>query len=1016
MSSIYSLSIFLIIYLISTLQSAAQLPSFRFEVLTSKEGLPSNTVLSAARDKNGFMWFGTRLCPVRYDGSSFQSFSTPETNFVSGLAVDEKNNLWFATDRGGICTIDTRNLKMTSIPTDGKYGTGDFFIDSKGFGWYSDRYGVNRIDLKTNATKHYQFKQTNFIWNKASFVEDDSKQLWVVGRDNGLFRYDEKSDSLFCLWGQDAIDPSKRQIVMLNKATPAKDGILWIGSFELGLVKYDTRTNTYEAFGTDRVINEVRAIEEGVDDYGKRIFWVGDQYGLGIFRPDEKKFYYFKGILDEPYEVYDIYRDPLEGMVWVCTSKGIIKYHPNSNIFKTRALPKELLTQPVEANVMIEDNRPGYDSICYIGLSHTGMIKWDRSTDHFTLIKYPGATADTRWMVQRADGTFWIGTNRKDYESPGIFTYDPVNQIFITPELNVKANKYYSVPFFMYGAFDSQDRLWIGNSDEGIHVLNGNDGSEVTPWNDAVQHKLLENSNLITSLLIIEKGDAWIGTYNGIKIANEKKRTFDTFDTAILGKEITDLAVNSILKDKDGSIWASRWGSLTKMSPSGKLLETFTTKMGFNDRENRGLAQDIDGNIWMGNYEGLYCIKPGDRKIFRFTVNDGLLSNNTAGKVFIDRSGSLLWIGQTNGFNFINLKELLNSPQSPILAVSSFKVQDKVRHPDLTAPISLKRTDNSFSVNFIALNYRKHQDNQYAYFLEGFETEWHYSGSEHLAYYTNLNPGSYTLRIKAGDTFGNWNYGTMSLVINVQPAFYETWWFRTLAVVLVSSLLYGLYRYRINQLLRLQQMRNRISADLHDELGSSLSSISIIGMMAQNKLVDEHPSKPLLERIVEEVQQISGSLDDIVWNISPKNDALSSLIARMTRYASELFEAKQIAFEFTTPVHMDQVTLSMEQRRNFYLVFKESVNNLVKYSACKTAKVGISFEQKNLVLQISDDGKGFDPEALNEGDGLFNLKARADVLQGQITIQSEPGMGTIITLKFPLKLGDPKGLLTISGQ
>lgn len=995
----------------------AQLPAFRFEVITSEDGLPSNSVLSAKRDQAGFMWFGTRLCPVRYDGARFQSFMVPETSFISSLAIDRDNNIWFASDQSGICRINLHQLQMDSLPDKTQNTpTGDFFIDSQGRGWYSDHFSVNRLDLKTNDVKNYPFRQTNFVWNKASFAEDADHTLWIIGRDNGLFRYDEKKDSMVCVWGSDSKDPSRQELIVLNKAFADKEGFLWIASFNRGLIRYNTRNGTYKVFPTGRVINEVRAVAEGVDEHGKRIFWVGDEHGLGIFRPDQEKFYYFSNIMEEPYEVHDIFRDPEEGIVWICTSKGIVKYHPNGNIFQARSFPADLVRQPVEVNVILPGSDEGEENIYYLGLSHTGMIRWDRMSDKFSLIPYPGETANTTWMTQRQDGTLWIGTNREDYERPGIFVYDPAKKNFVTPSLSILANKYFSVPFFMYGGFDQQNRLWIGNSDEGFHVLDEVGHGEITPWSHETQLGLLKNNNLLTSMLIDKQGKAWLGTYKGVMYADEKKKIFTAMDSVALPDNISDWAVTSMLEDRHGNIWAARWGSLTQMSGEGKIGTAFTTASGFYDRENRGLAEDRMGNIWMGNYEGLYCIDPATKQIFRFTVNDGLLNNNTAGRISISHNGNLLFVGQTNGFNFVDVEQLFKLSKVPPLAISSFKIHEKERHPDFDSPIRLKRLDNAFSVDFIALNYRRQQDNQYGYYLEGFEEQWHHSGSNHLAYYTNLDPGAYTLHLKAGDSFGNWNYGTRKIQVVVLPAYYETWWFRTLIFMTAAALLYALYRYRINQLLHLQQIRNRISADLHDELGSSLSSISIIGAMAQNNLPGQHPSKPLLERMVEEIQQISGSLDDIVWNISPKNDALSSLIARITRYASELFEAKQITFRFTMPEHIEQIRLSMEQRRNFYLIFKESVNNLAKYSCCTEAYISISIEQKNLLLTISDNGKGFDPDAASDRNGIHNLRARAEKLKGMIDIRSSPGKGTVIVLKFPLKLHDPKGLLTMSGQ
>jgi two-component sensor histidine kinase len=359
-------------------------------------------------------------------------------------------------------------------------------------------------------------------------------------------------------------------------------------------------------------------------------------------------------------------------------------------------------------------------------------------------------------------------------------------------------------------------------------------------------------------------------------------------------------------------------------------------------------------------------------------------------------------VGHIRGINIVKIDEVLERMDEPPLVINGFKIHQIDHQLDYSNQVKLKPFQNSFSVDFVALNYRKQDDNQYAYYLEGFEEQWNYIGSKHVAYYTNLNPGKYTLHMKAGDAFGNWNEETLQLKIEVLPTFFQTAWFKVLVSLFITGVLYAFYRYRINQLLHLQQVRNRISADLHDELGSTLSGISIMGSLAKKGLADQRTSGALVDRIMEDVRQISGSLDDIVWNISPKNDSLASLIARMTRYASELFEAKQIIFNFDIPEQLGDIKLSMEQRRNIYLIFKEAVNNLAKYSKCSHASVSIRFDKKNVSLIVKDDGVGFDPNAPTDRNGLRNLKERAHNLKGCIDIDSSIGQGTSIMLEFPV--------------
>jgi signal transduction histidine kinase/ligand-binding sensor domain-containing protein len=790
----------------------------------------------------------------------------------------------------------------------------------------------------------------------------------------------------------------------LSQAIADQEGNLWIGTYNFGLLKFNPKKKEFKDFPTGRVANQVVSLSEGIDENGKRILWVGDEQGLGIFRPDQEKFYFFSDILPKTFAVNYIYRNEMDGVVWFCTSNGVIKYHPQSNVIQGITFPATLLSDKLSVNVIHQDQRPGYQHLFYFGLSNNFLLRWDRAENEFISIRYPAGAAETKWIRQRDDETLWIGTNRWDYLRPGIFVYDLKKEKFIDDPPTKGVNQFFSVPFFMYGVFDDQHQLIVGNSDEGLHVVEEHSGRDVTPWPADSMKNLVKNNNLINHILVDSKGKLWLGTYRGVFFYDALKKQFVCADPQKLPDSVDDSAVNTLLEDRDGNMWAARWGSLTSMSKLGKLTTVLTPNDGFVDRQIRGLAEDHNGIIWIGNYEGLYCYNPVTKRLTRFTMNDGLLSNKTIECLFMNGEKNELFVGHVNGFNLVKVDQLLKTLKPPPLVFNTFKIHEQERSIDFSKPLKLKPAEKVFSVDFVALNYRKEDDNQYAYYLEGFENDWNYSGSKHTAYYTNLNPGDYTLHVRAGDAFGNWNSEDLKMSIEVLPAFYQTVWFKILISLIIAGLLYTVYQYRINQLLHLQQVRNRISADLHDELGSTLSGISIMGSLAKKELTSQDAPSTFVDRIMEDVRQMSSSLDDIVWNISPKNDALSSLVARMTRYASELFEAKQIDFTLKVPDRLNDVKLSMDQRRNIYLIFKESVNNLVKYSKCQRASVNIEINKRNFQLVIQDDGVGFNPQAPTDRNGIRNLKERAKTLGGKLDIESYLGKGTTIKLEFPIEV------------
>jgi nitrate/nitrite-specific signal transduction histidine kinase len=303
--------------------------------------------------------------------------------------------------------------------------------------------------------------------------------------------------------------------------------------------------------------------------------------------------------------------------------------------------------------------------------------------------------------------------------------------------------------------------------------------------------------------------------------------------------------------------------------------------------------------------------------------------------------------------------------------------------------------------DFAALNFTNALRNEYAYRLVGFDDKWIYCGHKQTATFTNLDGGQYTFEVKAANNDGIWNEEGTRVTLIIKPPFWRTWWFYLVSIVSVAGIVYALYRFRINQLLKLQQIRMRISRDLHDDIGSTLSSINMISSMATQTQPEEKKANALFQTISTASRQAMELMSDIVWSINPKNDRMEMIITRMRQYASEILEAANIAFTLEMDEACNAITLPVEQRKDFYLIFKEAINNLAKYSNATDASIRLQLHNRMLTLMISDNGKGFDSEKQYPGNGLKNMKARAVILKGDLSIASIPGKGTTLSLQFP---------------
>ncbi|WP_461070382.1 sensor histidine kinase [Spirosoma horti] len=980
----------------------AQPPNVVFSRLLDKGEFPSQTVYSIARDRQGFIWFGTRRCPVRYDGQSVRSFLFPETYLINGMAADSANRMWVASDRRGICRIDPHTLRLTSISKTPRT-TGHFYKSSTGDGWFSTVNGVGRINLRTHHVDLYSFRQTTYQGLKAKgFLEDKQHRLWVIGSDNGVFRFDSRANRFVCVLGIDCPDPKRSLQLYLSRGCVDANGILWIGAYGHGLLRIDPDTEQFSFFKLPHEPNRITCVEEGQDESGKRILWVGDENGLLVFRPEQHQFFRLTNIQSAPFQTNVLYRDPYSGILWVGTSTGVFSYNPQDNLIRTIALPPSLVRQPVVVKVIATDQQDTTGQTFWLGLSHTGILRWHRPTNRFTLIRFPHGESEAMWFQQTNTAQLWIGLRNWGYKGDGVIVYDTRLNRFVETLAGKRAGTLFSVPFVDHGLIDRQQRLWVGNNDEGLQVVDMRTGKPLVYWSDSIRAALHRNNNFLTGLAIDATGRIWLSTYRGLYYVTEPNHRFVWVDGGQPAtKRPDDLATNAVLVAKNGHVWAARWGSVTESLPNGRLTTILTARDGLYDRENRQLAEDKEGTIWIGNFDGLHSYNPKTRRFLRLTANDGLSQNTITAALYVHR-GTELFIGQQNGIDQFDVTQLHRRTTLPPVVVTSFRVHEQERPFDPTRPIRLSRTENAFSVDFTTLRYSRLANTRYAYFLEGLDERWNYSGSLHRAYYTNLDPGRYTLHLKAADSFGNWSHKPLLLSIEILPAYYETWWFRTLLLLLVASLLYALYRYRINQLMRVLHIRNRISADLHDEIGSSLSGIGILGTMIKQNLPAEHPSGSMVERIVSEARHVSNSLDDIVWSINPNNDELSNLIARMNRYAAELFEASGITYQISVPDTIQHLTLSMEKRQDLYLISKEAVNNLVKHAQATQASLKISLEHQRLYLEVCDNGVGFDPNAETERNGVRNMQTRAKNLHGELAITSAPGQGTSLKLSFPV--------------
>lgn len=222
-----------------------------------------------------------------------------------------------------------------------------------------------------------------------------------------------------------------------------------------------------------------------------------------------------------------------------------------------------------------------------------------------------------------------------------------------------------------------------------------------------------------------------------------------------------------------------------------------------------------------------------------------------------------------------------------------------------------------------------------------------------------------------------------------------------MCIALVIAILYLIYRNRISHVLQVQRVKNNISADLHDEIGSRLTSIHFLSAMSKNKLDESSPGRSYLEDIDKEIQASTEALDEIVWNIKMTDESLEDIVAKMRRYAGEAMESQEIEYTIETRVSLEGRKMSMQKRRELFLIFKELINNIRKHAEADKAEIEIAIKEGQFYLRVSDNGKGFDTSKENDRFGLRNIKSRILKWNGCLQIKSVAGKGTSIKIWLP---------------
>lgn len=793
---------------------------------------------------------------------------------------------------------------------------------------------------------------------------------------------------------------------------------LWIATAH-GLNRFDTVTETFSHYFPDSKnaaaeANFISALAE--DDSGG--LWIGTMAGVLRFDIKANRFVY-------PSETFEYGAPPRgnintlitdhTGILWVGEeSGGLHKLVP-------RKFSHHLLPEGGPSNQILAIYQDKKNSL-WLGTA-AGLVRYDRSSTRTRNFKHDPANPNSlragsvSFIHEDQSGNLWIGT-----WGGGLNRFTPATDKFVHYHFNPRDPSSISSNFLHCVAEDNNGMLWIGTAG-GLNRFDPHSGRAQRFLHDPNNPHSLP-ANEVFSLFVDRSGALWAGTALGglSKIDPATGRCQNYIHDPKDRSSLSNRTVTALHQDRSGTLWIGTYsGGLCALQRGKNGDEKFINYMadsGLPSNKIQAILEDEEGRLWLSTNNGVARFDPITKNVRRYTVQDGLQHAQFFRNAAWRNAAGEMFFGGSNGFNSFFPDQIRDDPRPAPVVLTQFKKFDHVQRFDrplaVIENIALRHDENFFSFEFVALDYAGAENVQYAYKLEGLDQDWRYCGEQRIATYTNVDPGEYVFRVKASNHDGVWHERGASIEIAITPPFWQTAWFFLASLGATMLTAYALFQYRLRaqvrkslelervRFLEREKVREQIARDYHDEMGHKITKIGLFSeLLTRNVNGIARELKEHLDKVLEASQSLALDARDFIWALNPEKDSLYETCLHLQEFGNTLFEESEINFQVQGLSEASaHVKLNMEWKRHLTLLFKEGMNNVLKHARCKNAVLEIEIQHGNLQMSLADDGVGLahiNGHVRNgTGVGLENMKRRAQLLHGQLEIESPEGKGTTI--------------------
>ena len=965
-------------------------------------------------DSKGFVWISSMAGLYRFDGNKTIAYLPSEKDstsikgqWINGFFSEDKNsNIWFTTYDAINCYVRHKD-EFISFTRPNSSQPGYFSCGLDGFSQLWITNGTDLLTFNINS-KLFEYKasimggadRTHIYLNSNGKVSFTFSYTYEIRQNPGfqLFRFDTTESLEQKIYFNKLPDP----VVRVLDIHAVNDSILWVVGQD-GLYTLNINNHSWSKFSLNQKQNPT--IFRAVEQLNDSILLVATySNGLYQFNINTKTFnthyelIYNDHILEEPPQA--LYKDSAGG-IWVSIGhRGLAYYHPDNLLFQHYRynLETPISSSRIGLNSLIE-----FDSQLVWGSSnkHGGVIFENETAvkKHYHKHNTPGLKANsTTSSYLDSKGRIWVLTENE----PSIINVNGSISSLKT------SNSFESICELNSGT------IILGARNGGLYRSKFSKESEI-------HLEKIEHIN-------VDKTYTFLSYQNNGLIYGASNRThLDIYKNSPEFILMKSIPVNSDIHcikavGTEGTLWIGMdKGLYYYYNEEGKPLpiewaECVAKSIIY------GIVPIDDLQIWLSTNNGIFLLNLKDKSCISFGIQHGLGTKKFNRFCYLQRANGYLWFGSSFGITVVNpIGSFKTKVQVPIVNLTNLLVND-VNYPNLICTetgsknipevksISLPFSDNTLSFYFSVLDYGGIGNSNFEYRMEGVDDEWINNVDRGFARYANLYPGDYTFDVRVA----GWNTSVRSIKILIIPPFYHTWWFIVSSAIILIAMVWWLFRLQERRKQKIQQLqfekrlaleseRLRIANDMHDDLGSNLSAVSLRAKVIA-QLMGEHKFRDQMDHLIKTTDELSQQVRDTIWTTNSKHDTVDSLVTKLHQYTLEYFKETPIDCKISLMKDRINFPISGDHRRQLFLTFKEVLHNIQKHSDAKIVTVSIKMKGATIIeIIINDNGIGFDANNVHNtlGTGLTSIKMRMDSIKGFFQIHSGKS-GTTVILTYPL--------------